>query len=1440
MFPVLMLAGLAARAGATWPAIERLFILFPLAALITCVPYAFAFRLLRHRQAAAVAALLFAVNTWTIGLIERGHLPSLLAYALIPPVAFVCIRAVERPTVRAGLTLALAAFASTLFEPRYTYMAALAGGVLWLAGVAQSGRARDWTGYAKFWGAFVAGTSVLNLYWLLPVLLCPIVLPRSESGLESFLSQRGLEDFVHGFAGFYPFYHHIVSNDPFQPYPVEWPFLLFAALAIAGFIAGWRSPLVRSFVPLWAAAIVLAGGPHSVAGPLNVWIFTHVPGMSGFRDSTKWLALVEFAQAFGVAVFVRAAAARVRLRNHRRIGAALAIALAAVWVGAMNDAFNPLRFSNFSTTVPTAGDLAYAAFLTGERTPGRVLYFPAMPSEFTPSVQHPGVEAFHLAQAYAPEGIAELNPNPAGILAFFQSPLIAALLCQGDVRYVTVVPDRYSSLYTPFNRATTRGEALTFFRSVAWLQEVPRAGAPEREPAGDYVVFRVRGCSASAESAFVAPYPVAFNGSAGSLTSLVGTPLWSDRAAVLLAEQQQPRTFRRSANVVNGVPFVSKERENSGDPEARTLRARLAAASSIALHVDKPFEGFAFDQGATDQIFDRNLQTFSFSFSRTRPGTAGILLRIEPRTDEHGTLLAENFTGAAPPELADSPAAELVDPSGFTVGEPAAGSRLVSLGRPGIPWMTGGNQGLTLDVINPLSVPAFADIELPGIVSLQGDGLPLAVTLGESRVLAWAPPRVLLDVFNYAPNVWLRHVLLPLGVSSLRVGPAQDDQTPVERRFAVSTGIALSNKTPAARFGRWTKLRVTSSTSVFGTKFALSEPYPSGAPSHQEYRLMGGLSIPLALQPQFKMRYVAPRSPYSLRLAFDIDHDARHFEFKVTVPQSQSVIATDITPAVQRALDGIRREDLRDRALDVGALVKSASTPHDDAATYVLRGVALEIVKAGNATASASAAVVRAASLEFPRSAAGAPIVRDAFTSDFSRPRAFRAPAADNVRLERIDAAGARLHLSVTLQPPQQLGLPNDPHPGDHIALQLANGTAYNGTVLEATPDTLVLRQGTSADLAASTIGIQRSSIATISQLLPDARGGVSFEVPVSDDGQGRQLSFLLAASPLFQTKLTLLVRDRRTHRDYTVFPQDRGLVESSEPVIPPQWVSAFTNLSESVPVPLGVPWFERDRSQTLRADDFQHYALDLPAIYASELPALRDPELLALRVAFSLSGNAPVTGPTQADITLANVELKRWTFDWPLKRGGALPPRLLIDGRALAYCVIGAQQKVLYATARAAVGAGTHVVAAPSGADSTVVSAFAAFGAPVRTPFAALRDASSPSASELAGRLSTGGGLVVVPRTYSTGWAAALPPAGVVPSGNALLDYVRLRPYLVPSEDHVSVNDIFNGWFVPHADGTVVFLFLPTAFGELGAGLEAILLLAALTLFVSRRLATR
>ena len=68
---------------------------WPLFLCLVLAPYAFAYRLTRAPWAASVAAAFFAVNTWTISLVQRGHIPSLVGYALIPLVAQCGTRAIE-------------------------------------------------------------------------------------------------------------------------------------------------------------------------------------------------------------------------------------------------------------------------------------------------------------------------------------------------------------------------------------------------------------------------------------------------------------------------------------------------------------------------------------------------------------------------------------------------------------------------------------------------------------------------------------------------------------------------------------------------------------------------------------------------------------------------------------------------------------------------------------------------------------------------------------------------------------------------------------------------------------------------------------------------------------------------------------------------------------------------------------------------------------------------------------------------------------------------------------------------------------------------------------------------------------------------------------------------------------------------------------------------
>jgi len=74
--------------GLGWTVSERLLWLFPLFVLLPLSPYVLAMRLTKSPWASSAAGLVFSLNTWTVGLIERGHIPSLVAYALIPLVSW--------------------------------------------------------------------------------------------------------------------------------------------------------------------------------------------------------------------------------------------------------------------------------------------------------------------------------------------------------------------------------------------------------------------------------------------------------------------------------------------------------------------------------------------------------------------------------------------------------------------------------------------------------------------------------------------------------------------------------------------------------------------------------------------------------------------------------------------------------------------------------------------------------------------------------------------------------------------------------------------------------------------------------------------------------------------------------------------------------------------------------------------------------------------------------------------------------------------------------------------------------------------------------------------------------------------------------------------------------------------------------------------------------
>ena len=149
-------------------------------------------------------------------------------------------------------------------------------------------------------------------------------------------------------------------------------------------------------------------------------------------------------------------------------------------------------------------------------------------------------------------------------------------------------------------------------------------------------------------------------------------------------------------------------------------------------------------------------------------------------------------------------------------------------------------------------------------------------------------------------------------------------------------------------------------------------------------------------------------------------------------------------------------------------------------------------------------------------------------------------------------------------------------------------------------------------------------------------------------------------------------------------------------------------------------------------------------------------------------------------------------------------------------------------------INAGVHALASRSTPPWRVDAALLSQGQPKTFATADLTGFTPITPTEFEGRIDSHGGLLVVTEAYDREWELATVADDFHPTGFALLDWLRLRASAIAANDHYTVDDMLNGWWVPAGRLHLVALFVPQAAVELGI-LLTLLFVAALVVALRR-----
>lgn len=854
-YPLWSVAGALTRAGVDFSMVERLLWLWPLLACLVIAPYAFAYRLTRNPWAASIAAAVFAVNTWTVGLVQRGHIPSLVAYALMPFALLAWQSLIAKRTPWIALLFAAVVTLQVMYDLRYAYITAiaclisaaisfgLARSRRQLSSPARSAKTVLWVSLALL---------AFNSYWLVPQLLAPARLPAGYDTLPFYLSASSSESLWHALALFFPFYRYVQGTDPFGQTPVEWAFFALPLLVAVSIIAARRRPWALALGACAFLGVVVVSGPDSPFGALNEFAFLHLPGMKLFRDCSKFTALVALSYSILLALGFGRAHAIVRMRTRGGSGwiaAGSACVVIVAYAGLMRDAYDPARHSNFAATTLSPSDIAMQAYL--DRQPGffRSVLYPTWRPMLVGTETHPVVSADTLLDSALQDGgLGDLFPPSATLVERLDSPLIPALLAEARVRYVIVDEDPNGELYKQFAYDVQYAESVEFFRTRPWLKEATAIGR--------YVVFEV--VPPMASRAFFAPAPIAVAGTPQSLVALVGTPEWRAPPAVEIAGQS---TGRRS----DGWTFTT-------DP---ALDADGIAAS--------------FDAGRTENV-------------RAYAGAqASSIVAHELRSR---MIAASELIPTVLPAEAPLPS----DPVTVEIADPRVMSAPYADPAPGVRWFGVTGSAADIALVNWSGVDQSGEIQIARAFSPDGQEREIRATLGTKTQQFSLAPEILR--FARASSIDMRGVILVPGLNVLHLSISSPPERASRPRYSVIFADDLRVATqpiagPAIAIARFT-LRATPEgiqVSVRG----------DGRSSRAVFAIYRGLAIPLSHQPTLTLTYAPPANPARLALYLDLRRrrDGGRILFVHALPSGSTLDQLDIARSVQAALDAEPRATIR-------------------------------------------------------------------------------------------------------------------------------------------------------------------------------------------------------------------------------------------------------------------------------------------------------------------------------------------------------------------------------------------------------------------------------------------------------------------------------------------------------------------------------------------------
>ena len=467
---------LFSKLGLNWTLIQLIFWILP-ALLLSFFSSFYLFKtLFKFKvQYCLLAGIIYAFNTYFLMILTGGQLGVCLGYSLAPLVLLRFMKTIEKPSLKNSTAASLVLGLQLIFDPRIVYITILTVFIFSLFYLSEIEKVKN-----KIFLLMPFVVSVLlNSFWILPLIIFKI--SPIPVGFDSLLGFKffSFADFSSAISLLHPNWPENIFG---KTYFLKPEFLILAAAAFSSLLFTHKNNrrIILFFATLGLIGAYLAKGANEPFGEFNTWLFQNFPGMSMFRDPTKFYLLIALSYSMLIPCSITQISNRIKsqvkisnfkfqISNFILLFAIcyLLFLLRPLWMGDIREKFKPQE-------VPPEY-IQLKDFLNNQNEFFRTLWIPQWQRLGYFSNNHPAIGREEILKGDAQAQIEQLK-----IL------LTLSQLSDLSVRYVIVPFDSQSEIFLKDRKY----DDLTYQKTVKSLRKID--GLREVRSFGKIAVFELK------------------------------------------------------------------------------------------------------------------------------------------------------------------------------------------------------------------------------------------------------------------------------------------------------------------------------------------------------------------------------------------------------------------------------------------------------------------------------------------------------------------------------------------------------------------------------------------------------------------------------------------------------------------------------------------------------------------------------------------------------------------------------------------------------------------------------------------------------------------------------------------------------------------------------------------------------------------------------------